>query len=584
VNGGARHAGELVRIAGPTVMVRGLDEVALNEVVWIGEERLLGEVIRIEEGLCTVQVYEETAGLALGDPAEGAGTPLAAELGPGLLGQIFDGVQRPLRALAEAEGDFLGRGKTRPSVDRSLRWSFEPLVDTGEEVAPGQRIGLALRGERAEPVLAPPGVGGFVVARALGEVGPEEAVVTLEGGGAIRLLHRWPVRRARPFRRRLAADVPFLTGQRVLDCFFPVAAGGSAIVPGGFGTGKTVLEQALAKHAAADVVVYVGCGERGNEMAEVIDEFPRLVDPRTGRSLMERTVMVVNTSNMPVAAREASMFTGCTIAEYFRDLGLQVALMIDSTSRWAEALREISARLEEMPGEEGYPTYLASRLARFYERAGRVETLGGAEGSVTMVGAVSPPGGDLSEPVTQCSLRTSGALWALSADLAHRRHYPAIDWSTSFSLEAGRLAGWFERTLGAGFARRRGEAMALLQRERELLEVAELVGTESLQDAERLTMETARLLREGFLRQSSLDPADATCSPARAARLLAAHLDLHALAAGAVARGVPLRSVLDAGIGARLLALTRVTEEGSEEACAAMRDEVAGILSRLEAE
>ncbi|HSN14022.1 MAG TPA: V-type ATP synthase subunit A [Anaeromyxobacteraceae bacterium] len=578
--------GELVRIAGPTVMVRGLDCAALNEVVWVGPERLLGEIIRVEEGLATVQVYEETAGLALGDPTESAGEPLAVELGPGLLGQIFDGVQRPLGALAAAEGDFLGRGKTRPAVDRTLRWTFEPLVRVGEELSPGQRIGLAHRSgrEAPEPVLVPPGLGGLVEGLADGAVGPDDPVVTLEGGEAIRLLHRWPVRRPRPFRRRLAADVPFLTGQRVLDCFFPVAAGGTAIVPGGFGTGKTVLEQSLARYASADVVVYVGCGERGNEMAEVIDELPRLEDPRTGRSLMERTVMVVNTSNMPVAAREASIVTGCTIAEYFRDVGLHVALMIDSTSRWAEALREISARLEEMPGEEGYPTYLASRLARFYERAGRVETLGGGEGAVTMVGAVSPPGGDLSEPVTQCSLRATGALWALSADLAHRRHYPAIDWSVSFSLEAGRLAPWFEREVGGGFADLRAEAMALLQRERELVEVAELVGTEALQDAERLVMESARLLREGFLRQSSYDPADASCPPGKARALLAAHLDLHGLAGAAIARGVPLRVVLDAGFGAKVLALARVPALDAEGAGAALRADAAKVLGALEAE
>lgn len=577
-------AGKLIRIAGPTVMVRGLEGAALNEVVWIGPERLLGEIIRIEEGLATVQVYEETAGLALGDPADSSGEPLAIELGPGLLGQIFDGTQRPLVALAEAEGDFLGRGKTRPAVERSRRWEFDPLVNPGDEITPGQRLGLARAEGRAEAVLAPPGVGGFAARVASGSVGPEDPVVTLEGGGPIRLHHRWPVRRPRPFRRRLPADVPFLTGQRVLDCFFPVASGGTAIVPGGFGTGKTILEQALAKHAAVDVVVYVGCGERGNEMAEVIDEFPRLVDPRTGRSLMERTVMVVNTSNMPVAAREASIVTGCTIAEYFRDLGLQVALMIDSTSRWAEALREISARLEEMPGEEGYPTYLASRLACFYERAGRVETLGGTEGAITMVGAVSPPGGDLSEPVTQCSLRSTGALWALSADLAQRRHYPAIDWSVSFSLEAGRLASWFEREVGAGFGDLRGEAMGILQRERELAEVAELVGTEALQDAERLVMETARLLREGFLRQSAYDPADATCSPAKARALLAAFLDFHAQAGRAVTRGVPLRAVLDTGLGARLLALSRVPAGEVEGECAAFCAAASSLLPDLAAE
>ena len=583
---GGCSLGELVRIAGPTVMVSGLDGAALNEVVWVGPERLLGEIIRIDEGLCTVQVYEETAGLALGDPAESSGEPLAIELGPGLLGQIFDGVQRPLTALADAEGDFLGRGKTRPAVDRALRWELEPLLKPGDEVSPGRRVALAhAKGRPApEPVLAPPGVGGIVAAFASGSVGPDDPVLTLEGGGAIRLLHRWPVRRPRPFRRRLPADVPFLTGQRVLDCFFPVASGGTAIVPGGFGTGKTVLEQSLAKHASADVVVYVGCGERGNEMAEVIDEFPRLEDPRTGRSLMERTVMVVNTSNMPVAAREASIVTGCTIAEYFRDLGLHVALMIDSTSRWAEALREISARLEEMPGEEGYPTYLASRLSRFYERAGRVIALGGAEGTVTIVGAVSPPGGDLSEPVTQCSLRATGALWALSADLAHRRHYPAIDWGVSFSLDADRLRGWFERDAGAGFGALREEAMKLLQKERELQEVAELVGTESLQDAERLVLETARLLREGFLRQSALDPVDASCPPHKAFEMLRLFLEWHVKALAAVGAGVPLRTVLETGAGARLSRLGQVPADDIRRHAEGLRQELGAALERLVAE
>jgi V/A-type H+-transporting ATPase subunit A len=417
-----------------------------------------------------------------------------------------------------------------------------------------------------------------------GPLAPDEPAVLLEGGPPLRLLHRWPVRRPRPFRRRLPPDLPFLTGQRVLDCFFPVATGGTAMVPGGFGTGKTVLEQSLAKFAAAEVVVYVGCGERGNEMAEVLDEFPRLEDPRTGGPLLARTVLVVNTSNMPVAAREASIYTGVALAEYFRDLGRRVALMIDSTSRWAEALREISARLEEMPGEEGYPTSLASRLARFYERAGRVETLGGGEGAITIVGAVSPPGGDLSEPVTQCSLRATGALWALSADLAHRRHYPAIDWGVSYSLDAGRLGAWFEREAGRGFGALREEAMRLLQRERELAEVAELVGTESLQDAERLVLESARLFREGFLRQSALLPADASCPVGKAHALLDLHLELHRRSERAVAAGVPLRSVLATGLGARLLRLPEVPADAVPAAAGAFRAELDGALARLTAE
>ncbi|HET9554229.1 MAG TPA: V-type ATP synthase subunit A [Anaeromyxobacteraceae bacterium] len=577
--------GEIVRIAGPTVTARGLAGAGLNEVVWVGERRLLGEVIRIEGERATLQVYEETAGLRLGEPALATGEPLSVELGPGLLGAVFDGVQRPLEALAAREGDFLGRGARLPALDRSTRWAFEPAVAQGDLVAPGARLGTA-RGPGGEPhpILAPPGVEGRVASALAGPATVDDPVVELEGGLALRLAHRWPVRRPRPFRRRLPPEVPFLTGQRVLDGFFPVAAGGTAVVPGGFGTGKTVLEQSLAKHAAADVVVYVGCGERGNEMAEVLDELPRLADPRTGGPLMARTVLVVNTSNMPVAAREASIYTGCTIAEYFRDLGLQVALMVDSTSRWAEALREIAARLEEMPGEEGYPTYLASRLARFYERAGRVEPLGGGEGAVTMVGAVSPPGGDLSEPVTQCSLRACGALWALSPSLAHRRHYPAVDWGVSFSLEAERLAGWFEREVGEGAGALREEAVRLLQRERELQEVAELVGTESLQDAERLTLEAARLLREGFLRQSAVDPADATCSPRKAHAMLELLLAFHRRAQAAVERGVPLRAVLESGLPAALLRLGQEPEAALRGERAARLAALEAALERLEAE
>lgn len=576
--------GELVRISGPTVVARGLPAAALNEVVWVGAARLLGEVIRVEGALATIQVYEETAGLALGEPAEPTGEPLAVELGPGLLGRIFDGVQRPLDALAAREGDFLGRGAHLPALDREVRWAFTPSVRPGDVVRPGQAVGTARRDGVSQPILAPPNVGGRVEWAEEGERTVDAPAVRLEGGGAVALAHRWPVRRPRPVRRRLPGDVPFLTGQRVLDCFYPLATGGTAIVPGGFGTGKTVLEQSLAKFAAADVVVYVGCGERGNEMAEVIDEFPKLTDPRTGGALLGRTVMIVNTSNMPVAAREASIYTGCTIAEYFRDMGLAVALMIDSTSRWAEAMREISARLEEMPGEEGYPTYLASRLARFYERAGRVEPLGGGEGAVTVVGAVSPPGGDLSEPVTQCSLRTTGALWALSADLAHRRHFPAVDWNVSFSLEAERLGAWLEARAGEGFGRLRDEAMKLLQRERELAEVAELVGTESLQDGERLVLESARLLREGFLRQSALDPADATCPPRKAYEMLRLFLAFHARASAAVAKGVPLKAVLETGAGARLLRLGSVPPDEIARACEALRGELDAALARLEAE
>ncbi|HET8734109.1 MAG TPA: V-type ATP synthase subunit A [Anaeromyxobacteraceae bacterium] len=579
--------GRLVRVAGPAASVRGLPGVAVNELVRVGEARLLGEVVRIDGEVATVQVYEDTDGLRPGEPAEATGAPLSAELGPGLLGTVFDGIQRPLSALAAAEGDWLRRGATLPALDRERAWNFRPALRAGDEVSGGTVLGTAepvgRPQDRAERVLAPPGASGRVASVRAGEARIEDPVVLLEGGAALPMMHRWPVRRPRPVRRRLRPDVPFLTGQRVLDCFFPVAMGGTAIVPGGFGTGKTVLEQGLARHGAADVVVYVGCGERGNEMAEVLDEFPRLSDPRTGGPLLARTVLVVNTSNMPVAAREASVYFGITLAEYFRDQSLRVALMIDSTSRWAEALREISSRLEEMPGEEGYPTTLASRAAQFYERAGRVEPLSGdGEGAVTVVGAVSPPGGDFSEPVTQSSLRSSGVLWALSPDLAHRRHFPAVDWALSYSLDAPQLAAWFAREAGADWLPLRDEAMRLLQRERELQEVVQLVGAEALQDAERVVLESARLLREGFLRQSALLPEDASSPPPKTLALLRAFLHFHRRAGEAVQRGVSLHALLDPAIEGRLLRLAAVAPADAPAAAEAAVRDLDALVASLE--
>jgi len=578
----------VTRVAGPTTSVRGLFGVALNDLVLVGEERLLGEVVRIEGDLATVQVYEDTSGMRPGEPAETTGGPLAAELGPGLLGLVLDGVQRPLEALAARQGDFLARGASLPALNRTRTFRFDPALVPGQRIRGGEVLGRAtpLGGPpgRPETVLVPPGTAGRVEGVKSGDFRVDDPVASLEGGRTLSMMHRWPVRRPRPVARRLPPDVPFLTGQRVLDCFYPVACGGTAIVPGGFGTGKTVLEQSLAKHASADVIIYVGCGERGNEMAEVLDEFPRLADPRSGRPLLERTVLVVNTSNMPVAAREASIYFGVTLAEYFRDQSLQVALMIDSTSRWAEALREISSRLEEMPGEEGYPTSLASRVAQFYERAGRAVPLSGeGEGSVTVVGAVSPPGGDFSEPVTQSSLRASGALWALSADLAHRRHFPAVDWGLSFSLDAPRLEDWFRREGAPDWVELRDEAMRLLQRERELLEIAQLVGVEALQDSERVAIESARLLREGFLRQSALLAADASSPPAKTVALLRAFLHFHRQAADAVGRGVPLRAILDSRLDEQLLRLPEATAAEAPGAAAAVTRAVDETLASLEA-
>jgi V/A-type H+-transporting ATPase subunit A len=576
--------GSVVKISGPTVVASGLDEAGLYEVVSVGDEGLVGEVIRIRAGLATIQVYEDTDGLGLGEPVVASGEPLMVELGPGLLGQIFDGVQRPLATLASLSGDFIRRGISHAALDREKRWRFEPLVRAGQELAEGQVLGtIRETGSLVHRVLAPPGVNGRIASVKDGEVTVSDAVVVLEDGRRVPLLQRWPVRQRRPFKRRLTPELPFLTGQRVLDTFFPIAVGGTAIIPGGFGTGKTVLEQTLAKFAAADVIVYVGCGERGNEMTDVLTEFPALEDPRTGAPLMDRTVLVVNTSNMPVAAREASIYTGVTIAEYFRDMGYQVALMADSTSRWAEALREISSRLEEMPGEEGYPTYLATRLGAFFERAGRVIPLSGeGEGAVTIVGAVSPPGGDFSEPVTQASLRISGALWALSTDLAYRRHFPAIDWVQSFSLYAERFHEWFGREVGKEWITLREDAMRLLQKERELQDIVQLVGLDAVQDQERVVIESARLVREGFLRQSALSSADASCPPKKALAMLRLLLHYSERSSQALGAGASLKAILAAGLDERLLRLGEVPAGEMEAQGGALMTDIDTTLKGLE--
>jgi V/A-type H+/Na+-transporting ATPase subunit A len=576
--------GTVVKISGPTVVASGLEEAGLYEVVGVGEQRLVGEIIRIRGGLATIQVYEETNGLGLGEPVIASGEPLTVELGPGLLAHIFDGVERPLSVLASISGDFIRRGVTHPALDRETRWTFEPQVKVGEEIAEGQLLGTVREtGSLVHRVMAPPGVRGRIAALGDGGSRVTDDIITLDDGRRLPLMQRWPVRRRRPFRKRLTPEVPFLTGQRVLDCFFPIAVGGTAIIPGGFGTGKTVLEQTLAKFAAADVIVYVGCGERGNEMTEVLAEFPELEDPRTGAPLMDRTVLVVNTSNMPVAAREASIYTGITIAEYFRDMGYQVALMADSTSRWAEALREISSRLEEMPGEEGFPTYLATRLGAFYERAGRVIPLSGqGEGAVTIVGAVSPPGGDFSEPVTQASLRISGALWALSTDLAYRRHFPAIDWVQSFSLYSERFQAWYEREIGDEWVPLREEAIRLLQKERELQEIVQLVGLDAVQDTERIVIESARLLREGFLRQSAVHEIDASCPPKKTLWMLRLILLHSHRCTEALAAGASLKAILGTGLDERLLRLGEVRPTDVEAVGSTLMAEITDTLKGLE--
>lgn len=512
--------GVILRASGPVVEAEDLEGALLYHVAWVGHERLIGEIIRLDQDVATIQVYEDTTGLQIGDPVWDTGAPLWVELGPGLLGGIYDGVQRPLPELAmfDASGapglPYVARGLSMPPLDRQRLWPFAPAVSTGDAVVAGALLGTVAEGEGFHhrilvPPDYPPGTvegliaGNYRVRQVIGYLRPADGSHRAKEPLPLRLSQRWPVRQPRPFARRLEPEEPLITGQRAIDSFFPVAKGGSAIIPGGFGTGKTVTEQSLAKWADADVVVYIGCGERGNEMTEVLLEFPRLEDPKYGRPLMERTVLIANTSNMPVAAREASIYTGVTIAEYFRDQGLHVALMADSTSRWGEALREVSGRLEEMPGEEGYPAYLASRLAGFYERAGVVEVLGdpGRQGSVTIIGAVSPPGGDFSEPMTQNSLRLAGTFWALDSNLARRRHFPAIDWISSFTQY--RLAGWYQKHVHQDWPALRVQAQRLLQEEHELEEIVQLVGSDAIGEPERAILEAGRLLRESFLQQSA---------------------------------------------------------------------------------
>ena len=513
---GSVPGGRVKRVAGPVVFATGLDGARLYNVVKVGRRRLIGEVIRLSGDTAVIQVYESTGGLQVGSEVIDTGAPLEVELGPGLLRGVFDGVQRPLRRLAEDESGPFGRPFLRRGIDvsalESRKWDVSIEVSVGDEIDEGDIVARIQETPAIEHrIMVPAGAGGTVSRVAEGPVESTEPVVWIDDL-PIPLTSRWPVRKRRPVVRRLDPDAPLVTGQRVVDTLYPVARGGSAAIPGGFGTGKTVHEQTLAKWSDADVIVYVGCGERGNEMAEVLEEFPGLVDPRSGTTLLDRTILIANTSNMPVAAREASIYTAITIAEYYRDQGYDVAVMADSTSRWGEALRDVSSRLEEMPGEEGYPAYLPSRLAEFYERAGAVEALGSPsrQGSVTVVGAVSPPGGDFSEPVTQYSLRLAGTFWALDADLARRRHYPAIDWNRSYSLYE--LDPWFDGHVDREWSRHRAWALELLGHERELQSIVRLLGADALAPTERITFNTGRLLREDFLQQSAYDEIDSYCA------------------------------------------------------------------------
>jgi V/A-type H+/Na+-transporting ATPase subunit A len=557
----------LIRISGSLAEAQPMPGAALYELTRVGHRGLLGEVIRVQGDVATLQVYEETTGLETGEPVSATGNALTVALGPGLLGSILDGVGRPLGRIAEQSGNFIEPGARAETLDPAARWSFVPAARAGQAMKPGDVLGTVQERPGIEHrVMMPPDRSGVLAQIDAGDFCVSDVIARLADGTELRLAHEWSVRRPRPVGARLADNRPFVTGQRVLDFLFPVAEGGTVAVPGGFGTGKTVIEQSLAKYAEADIVVYIGCGERGNEMAEVLREFPALVDPRTGRSIMDRTVMVVNTSNMPVAARESSVYLGITIAEYYRDMGYRVALLADSLSRWAEALREISARLAEMPGEEGYPTYLAGRLGQFFERAGRVTAVGRPErsGALTVVAAVSPPGGDLSEPVTQATLRVVGTLWALDAALAHQRQFPAVDWGSSYSLHADQVAPWLAREGGADWLDLRRAVLELLQRGREIKDIAGLVGPEALQDSDRLVLESARLVQEVVLGQSAYDPNDAFSPVGKTWRLASLAVALHRRALQLLDKGGRYEQ-LDLGPARRALLALRTATPGEVE-------------------
>ena len=512
--------GEIYRISGPVVTIQGIN-TRMYDVVKIGHERLMGEVIGIKGDRSIVQVYEETAGIRPGEPVENTGMPLSVQLGPGLLESIYDGIQRPLPLLRDKMGDFIERGVMADGLDQEKLWEFRSTAKAGDAVSGGDVIGTVQETINVEHrIMVPPNVSGTIDEIKDGKFKVVDTICTLTNGTELQMMQKWPVRMPRPVSKKLTPDTPLITGQRILDGLFPVAKGGTAAIPGPFGSGKTVTQQQLAKWSDTEIVVYIGCGERGNEMADVLTEFPELEDPKTGRPLMERTVLIANTSNMPVAAREASVYTGITIAEYYRDMGFDVSLMADSTSRWAEAMREISSRLEEMPGEEGYPAYLSARLSEFYERAGRVESLAGLNGSITIIGAVSPPGGDFSEPVTQNTLRIVKVFWALDAKLAQRRHFPSINWLSSYSLYTKGLADWYNDNVSPEWVKLRDNAMDMLQQEAELQEIVQLVGSDALPPDQQLTLEITRMIREIFLQQNAFHPVDTFCPMDRQYKLL----------------------------------------------------------------
>lgn len=545
-----QEEGRIVKVSGPLIVAENMSNCTMFDVVRVSDKNLIGEIIELRADKASIQVYEETSGLGTGEKVVSTGEPLSVELGPGLLEGIYDGIQRPLVKLWQSSGDRIARGLEMPALPRDIKWKFEPRVKKGDSVSAGDVIGVVQENVVIEHrILVPYGISGVVEKISEGSFDVTQTVCVINTGKAkksLTLMQKWPVRKGRPYQEKQAPLKPLITGQRVIDTFFPVAKGGTACIPGPFGSGKTITQHQLAKWADADIIVYVGCGERGNEMTDVLNEFPELIDPKTGEALMKRTVLIANTSDMPVAAREASIYTGITIAEYFRDMGYDVAIMADSSSRWAEALREMSGRLEEMPGEEGYPAYLSSRLAEYYERAGIVKVLGSGDkrGSITAISAVSPAGGDLSEPVSQATLRITKVFWGLSADLAYKRHFPAIDWLQSYSLYSDRMSEWYKEEVSAEWAQYRSQAMRMLSEEAQLEEIVRLIGTDALSAPDRLTMETAKSIREDYLHQDAYHEVDTFTSLNKQLTMIKLIIDCDKLSRNALDKGVDIDDIL----------------------------------------
>lgn len=576
--------GTIKKVAGPLVIAEGMRDANMFDVVRVSSQRLIGEIIEMHGDKASVQVYEETSGLGPGEPVESTGAPLSVELGPGLIGSIYDGIQRPLDDIMKASGNSLHRGVEIPALKRDLHWHFVPTVSVGDSVEAGDVIGTVQETEIVtQKIMIPNGLKGEIISILEGDYTVTDTVATIRTSGgsehSLTLMQKWPVRVGRPYKEKLSPEMPLVTGQRVIDALFPIAKGGVAAVPGPFGSGKTVVQHQLAKWAEADIVVYIGCGERGNEMTDVLNEFPELKDPKTGYSLMKRTVLIANTSDMPVAAREASIYTGISIAEYFRDMGYSVALMADSTSRWAEALREMSGRLEEMPGEEGYPAYLGSRLAQFYERAGRVKSIGkdAREGALSVIGAVSPPGGDISEPVSQATLRIVKVFWSLDSSLAYRRHFPAVNWLTSYSLYVYTMEKWFNSHVHPDWMELRTQIMRMLQEEAELQEIVKLVGMDALSAPDRLKLEAARSIREDFLHQDAFHEVDTYTPLEKQYTMMKLVIDYYSAAVGALGNGVPAERLVGLPVRERIGRFKYVPNDR-------MQQEYEDILKKIDSE